>query len=63
MKLRPLSITFSLQDKDFRVVNKAGGNRGGGSGAVKDISPCSKRQISRNECRLFFMPGADNLEE
>ena len=63
VKLRPLSITFSLQNKDFRVVYKAVGNRSGGSGTVKDISPSSKRQIGRNNSRLFLMPRTDNLEE
>jgi hypothetical protein len=59
----PLSIAFSLQDENLGVIDKPVGDRGGHSGAVKDIPPLSKRQICRYHCRLQFMPVTDDLEE
>ena len=59
----PLSITFSLHDKDFRVVNESVGNRCGHRGTVKNLSPFSKGQVCRYDCRLPLMPCTDNLEK
>ena len=61
--LRSFSIAFSFKDKNLRVVNESVSNRCGNSGSVKDVSPFGKRQICRDDGRLFFMPGADDLEE
>ena len=59
----PLSITCSLHDKDFRVVNESVSNRCGHSGTVKYLSPFRKGQVCRYNTRLPFMPCTDNLEE
>ncbi len=59
----PLSITFSLHDKNFRVVNESVSNRCGHSGTVKNLSPFRKGQVCRYDGRLPLMPCADNLEK
>ena len=41
----PLSIAFALQNENLGVIDKTVGDRGGHSGAVKDIPPLRKRQI------------------
>ena len=55
--------SFFLQNENLGVIDKPVGDRGGHSGAVKDIPPLSKRQICSYHCRLQFMPVADDLEE
>ena len=41
----PLSIAWSLQDKDMRVVDQTVGDRCSHSGGIKYFSPIGKRQI------------------
>jgi hypothetical protein len=59
----PLSIAWSLQDKDFRVVNKAVGDRCGDSSVIKYFSPLGKGPIGRYDGGPFLVPCTDNLEE
>ena len=59
----PLSIAWSLQDKDFRVVNQTVGDRCGYSGAIKYFSPLGKRPVGRYDGGPFLVPCTDNLEE
>ncbi len=58
-----LSIAFALQNENLGVIDKTVGDRGGHSGAVKDIPPLRKRQICSYHCGVQFMPVADDLEE
>ncbi len=59
----PLSIAWSLHDKDFRVVNQTVCDRCGYSGAIKYFSPLGKRPIGRYDGGPFLVPCTDNLEE
>ncbi len=59
----PLSIAWSLHDKDFRVVNQTVGDRCSYSGAIKYFSPLGKRPIGRYDGGPFLVPYTDNLEE
>jgi hypothetical protein len=62
-RVSPLSIAFSLQYDDLRVVDEPVGDRCGDSGTVEDVSPLRKRQIGSDQGGFQFVPLTDDLEE